>query len=243
MASGRPTVVCVTSGTAAAELHPVVPGRRGGVPLIVCTADRPPELHDTGVPQTIARKWASSGRRPAGPAPPECRAKGRRTAGGLWRWRPRGGAPRASGPARCTSTGTSSASHGLTGGTPGVGGTDRRLPGRGSARGPAAPLFEALQGRGIVIAGGRGAQPPESLPSSPWPQQLGWPPLGGPAPREPGSKARSPLPMPSSARSHRCRRPSSCWPALALPGARHLRVRRRRGGCSGDRGRSVAALV
>ena len=54
MATGRPTVICVTSGTAAAELHPaVVEAHHGRVPLIVCTADRPPELHHTGAPQTI----------------------------------------------------------------------------------------------------------------------------------------------------------------------------------------------
>src|SRR5271154_5138016 len=56
MATGRPTVICVTSGTAAAELHPaVVEAHQAGVPLIVCTADRPPELHDTGAPQTTAQ--------------------------------------------------------------------------------------------------------------------------------------------------------------------------------------------
>src|SRR5271157_5995909 len=54
MATGRPTVVCVTSGTAAAELHPaVVEAHHARVPLIVCTADRPPELHHVGAPQTI----------------------------------------------------------------------------------------------------------------------------------------------------------------------------------------------
>ncbi|HTU36368.1 MAG TPA: 2-succinyl-5-enolpyruvyl-6-hydroxy-3-cyclohexene-1-carboxylic-acid synthase [Acidimicrobiales bacterium] len=53
-ATGRPVVVCVTSGTAAAELHPaVVEAHHARVPLIVCTADRPPELHHTGAPQTI----------------------------------------------------------------------------------------------------------------------------------------------------------------------------------------------
>lgn len=53
-ASGRPVVVCVTSGTAAAELHPaVVEAHYGRVPLVVCTADRPPELHGVGAPQTI----------------------------------------------------------------------------------------------------------------------------------------------------------------------------------------------
>ena len=50
----EPTVVLTTSGTAAAELHPaVVEADLAGVPLIVCTADRPPELIDVGAPQAI----------------------------------------------------------------------------------------------------------------------------------------------------------------------------------------------
>jgi 2-succinyl-5-enolpyruvyl-6-hydroxy-3-cyclohexene-1-carboxylate synthase len=54
MASGVPTVICVTSGTAAAELHAaVVEAHQGRVALIVCTADRPPELHHVGASQTI----------------------------------------------------------------------------------------------------------------------------------------------------------------------------------------------
>ncbi len=54
LASGRPAVVVVTSGTAAAELHAaVVEADLAHVPLLVCTADRPPELRDVGAPQTI----------------------------------------------------------------------------------------------------------------------------------------------------------------------------------------------
>jgi len=54
MATGLPAVVVVTSGTAAAELHAaVVEADLGRVPLLVCTADRPPELRDVGAPQTI----------------------------------------------------------------------------------------------------------------------------------------------------------------------------------------------
>jgi 2-succinyl-5-enolpyruvyl-6-hydroxy-3-cyclohexene-1-carboxylate synthase len=53
-ATGRPVVVCVTSGTAVAELHPsVVEAHHARVPLIVCTADRPPELQGVGASQTI----------------------------------------------------------------------------------------------------------------------------------------------------------------------------------------------
>ena len=52
-ASGRPTLVLCTSGTAAAHFHPaVLEARHARVPLIVCTADRPAELRDTGAPQT-----------------------------------------------------------------------------------------------------------------------------------------------------------------------------------------------
>jgi len=54
MATGRPAVVVVTSGTAAAELHAaVVEADLARVPMLVCTADRPPELRDVGAPQTI----------------------------------------------------------------------------------------------------------------------------------------------------------------------------------------------
>ena len=53
-ATGRPAVVLTTSGTAAVELHPaVVEAHHGRVPLLVCTADRPPELRGVGAPQTI----------------------------------------------------------------------------------------------------------------------------------------------------------------------------------------------
>jgi 2-succinyl-5-enolpyruvyl-6-hydroxy-3-cyclohexene-1-carboxylate synthase len=52
--SGLPAAVCTTSGTAAAEVHAaVVEAHHGRVPLVVCTADRPPELHHVGAPQTI----------------------------------------------------------------------------------------------------------------------------------------------------------------------------------------------
>ncbi len=50
----EPTIVLTTSGTGAVELHPaVVEADLAAVALLVCTADRPPELLDVGAPQAI----------------------------------------------------------------------------------------------------------------------------------------------------------------------------------------------
>jgi 2-succinyl-5-enolpyruvyl-6-hydroxy-3-cyclohexene-1-carboxylate synthase len=52
--SGRPVPVCTTSGTAVANLHPaVLEASHAGVPLLVLSADRPPDVIGTGASQTI----------------------------------------------------------------------------------------------------------------------------------------------------------------------------------------------
>jgi 2-succinyl-5-enolpyruvyl-6-hydroxy-3-cyclohexene-1-carboxylate synthase len=52
--TGRPAAVVVTSGSAVANLHPaVVEADAACVPLLLLTADRPPELRETAADQTI----------------------------------------------------------------------------------------------------------------------------------------------------------------------------------------------
>lgn len=54
MATSRPAVLLCTSGTAAAEFFPAVAeASQACVPMLVCTADRPPELQGVGAPQTM----------------------------------------------------------------------------------------------------------------------------------------------------------------------------------------------
>ncbi len=54
LASRRPALLLCTSGTASTHFHgAVVEAHLSDVPMLVLTADRPPELHDVGAPQTI----------------------------------------------------------------------------------------------------------------------------------------------------------------------------------------------
>src|SRR5262249_21188330 len=84
-ASGRPAVVLCTSGTAAANFHPaVLEAYHARVPLLVCTADRPPELRDVGAGQTVdqVRLYGAATRCSADAALPHSRSAARAE------WRP-----------------------------------------------------------------------------------------------------------------------------------------------------------
>lgn len=180
LATGRPTVICVTSGTAAAELHPaVVEAHHAGVPLLVCTADRPPELHDTGAPQSIAQVglFASAVRWSAFPGVP--------TESQESSWRPL--AVRA----------FEEAVHGPSGPGPVHLNLEFREPLTESAgalparpgpivlgAGAAAPgrpvAMEPLRGRGMLIAGGPWALRADPTRVAGLADTLGWPVLADP---------------------------------------------------------------
>ena len=78
-ALGRPSVVVTTSGTAAAELHSAVAeADLDGVPLLLVTADRPPEARGVGSAQTIDQTglFGSMVREFIDPGPPAASAAG-----------------------------------------------------------------------------------------------------------------------------------------------------------------------
>ena len=173
---GDPAIVLCTSGTAAANLHPaVVEAGLSDVPMIVCTADRPPELRGVGAPQTIDQlelygrsvRWFHDARVPdeADPAT----------------WRPLA--------QRVYATSLAGPVHlnlpfrepllGVVGALPEPVGPALPIP---RARAVMGPVDGALdRQRGIIIAGGRsGEDPAEVLALA---ERVGWPiladPLGG----------------------------------------------------------------
>jgi 2-succinyl-5-enolpyruvyl-6-hydroxy-3-cyclohexene-1-carboxylate synthase len=175
MASGVPTVLCVTSGTAAAELHPaVVEAHQGRVPLIVCTADRPPELHHVGASQTIDQVglFTTSTRWVCDPGVPEESQSGS--------WRPL--AARAIAEAQDGPLGPGPVHLNLAFREPLIGSPGPLPPRSGPAlvrsRLGRAVLDAPLGGRGLIIAGANATSDPGRLLLLG--ERLGWPILADP---------------------------------------------------------------
>ena len=175
MASGTPTVLCVTSGTAAAELHPaVVEAHQGRVPLIVCTADRPPELHHVGASQTIDQVglFTTSTRWFRDPGVPEESQAAS--------WRPL--AARAVAEARDGPLGPGPVHLNLAFREPLVGSAGplpaRPGPSLVRSRPALAVVNEPLEGRGMIIAGAHATSDPGRLLLLG--DRLGWPILADP---------------------------------------------------------------
>ncbi len=184
-------MVATTSGTAAVELHPaVVEASHAGVPLIAATADRPPELHGVGAPQTVDQdglfgpspRWAvspgwPSGRRrqlalAGGPLGGVARA-GRAARAGS----PQPGLPRAAartGPAAPTAAVAVARRGGPTG--PLAPTARRRRPVRRRRRWSTL-LAAHAGGRGLIVAGAGAGDPATLRRGGPG---LGWPLLADP---------------------------------------------------------------
>jgi len=181
LATGRPTVVCVTSGTAAVELHPaVVEAHHARVPLILCTADRPPELHHTGAPQTIEQEglFASAVRWAFAPGVPAAGLEGS--------WRPL--AVRAFSESMHGARGPGPVHLNLAFREPLTGTADELPPGPG----PRVVLPEStgtlivgepLAGRGIMVVGGSAPEPPRPALVGALAARLGWPVMADPCSR------------------------------------------------------------
>lgn len=183
LSSGRPAVVLTTSGTAAVELHPaVVEAHQSRVPLIACTADRPPELHHVGAPQTVEQTALFDGAVRWAFEPGVADASAART------WR--SVAARAVAEATAGGAGPGPVHLNLAFREPLVGQPGDLPPGRADggpwhrlSAGAAAPteeLVEELAGRGArgaIIAGAGGGEPQAVHEAA---KALGWPVLADP---------------------------------------------------------------
>jgi 2-succinyl-5-enolpyruvyl-6-hydroxy-3-cyclohexene-1-carboxylate synthase len=186
LSARRPAVAVTTSGTAAVELHPaVVEASQAGVPMIVATADRPPQLHLVGAPQTVEQEGLF------GRSPRWAFTAGLAQMGMAWSWR--------SVASRCVAEamgGTSApgpvhinlpfdeplfgdgsrvdAPPGRSGGTPWH---EWRVPDPPAPPEPVGDLLASYAGaRGLVIAG-QGAGGPALVGAA---ERLGWPVFADP---------------------------------------------------------------
>ena len=155
----------------------MVEAHHARVPLIVCTADRPPELHDTGAPQTIEQTglFAAVTRWSVSPGVP---SEGREPT-----WRPlavRTYAESVSGP-----TGPGPVHLNLAFREP-LTGSPTTLPPRPGPRlvvpneEPSIRAMAPLRGRGVLIVGGQTPRPAEPGRVRALADQLGWPVMADP---------------------------------------------------------------
>ncbi|MFP5320331.1 MAG: 2-succinyl-5-enolpyruvyl-6-hydroxy-3-cyclohexene-1-carboxylic-acid synthase, partial [Acidimicrobiia bacterium] len=175
--TGRPVAVLVTSGTAVVQLHAaVVEADLAGVPLLVCTADRPPELRHVAAPQTVDQDhlFGRSTRWYVDAGVPEAATSGtwRSLAARAW--------------AEATAGWPGPVQLNLPFREPLVGEVGALPPGRGDGpwhrrvrSGRQAPVLDAsvAAAKGVVIAG-RGTAEPDAVVALA--ESLGWPLLADP---------------------------------------------------------------
>lgn len=192
VATGVPALLLCTSGTAATHFHAaVVEADLADVPMLVLTADRPPELHDVGAAQTIdqARLFGSAPRwfHDPGIADAAVAASWTGLAERAWSAAAGGidpGPVHLNLPMREPLVGTVVSEL--------LSGSDRNDSGRGLTRtgSPAlalptdaalADLAGALSGRrGVIVAGRNGGRPADPADVGALATALGWPVLAEP---------------------------------------------------------------
>lgn len=170
---GTPAVLVCTSGTAAVNFHPaVVEAGLSDVPMIVCTADRPPELRGIGSPQTIDQlqlygrsvRWFHDLLPPDAADPVE--------------WRPiaqRAFATAAAGPVHLNLP-FREPLVGDVGEIPEPIGPPLPVPRAFASNGPVSAELDRQ--RGVVVAGGRSGEDPAAVAALA--ERLGWPILADP---------------------------------------------------------------
>lgn len=170
---GVPAVLLCTSGTAAVNFHPaIVEAGLSDVPMIVCTADRPPELRGIGSPQTIDQlelygrsvRWFHDVPPPDTADPAE--------------WRPvaqRAFAVAAAGPVHLNLP-FREPLVGDVGDLPALIGPPLPVPRAIASNGPVAADLDRQ--RGVIVAGGRSGEDPAAVVSLA--ERLGWPILADP---------------------------------------------------------------
>jgi 2-succinyl-5-enolpyruvyl-6-hydroxy-3-cyclohexene-1-carboxylate synthase len=170
---GLPAILLCTSGTAAANFHPaVVEAGLSEIPMLVLTADRPPELRGIGAPQTIDQvelygrsvRWFHDAPVPDDADPAAWRPIAQRAFGAA-----SGGPVHVNVPFREPLVGTPEA-------LPDPIGPPLPVPRGIAVSGPLDRRFEG--GRGLVVAGGRHGVDPAEIERLA--TRLGWPLLGDP---------------------------------------------------------------